>query len=165
MKSVYLAGSIAGCTGPEAHDWRHRVCSTLECYGIRGISPLRCEPLRGERYGVSYDDPRFGTPRAIASKNFMDVQMTDMTLCNMPRELNERRLSVGTLIELAWAHALRKPTILVTDYPFLLEHPVVQANASWILPTLDEAVDVIIGVLGDYARPPAHTGKAMLSGL
>ena len=60
--------------------------------------------------------------------------------------------SVGTLIELAWAHALGKSTILVTDYPFLLEHPVVQANASWILGTLDEAVEVVVGVLEDYAK-------------
>src|SRR3990167_934591 len=149
MMRVYLAGSIAGCTGPEANDWRHGVIAQLAIHGITGISPLRCEPRRGERYGVSYEDPRFGTPRAIASKNFLDVQNTDMTLCYMPMALNERRLSVGTIIELAWAHALRKPTILVTDYPFLLEHPVVQANASWVLSTLDEAIDVIVGVLGD----------------
>jgi len=30
---------------------------------------------------------------------------------------------------------------------------VVQANASWVLETLDEACDVIVGVLADYARP------------
>ena len=154
MMRVYLAGSIAGCTGPEANDWRNGVRITLATHGITGISPLRGEPLRGERYGVSYEDPRFGTARAISSKNFLDVQQCDMTLCYMPRELNERRLSVGTIIELAWANALRKPTLLVTDYPLLLEHPVVQANASWVLSTLDEAVDVIVGVLGDYAKPP-----------
>jgi nucleoside 2-deoxyribosyltransferase len=124
----------------------------LDDWDIVGVSPLRCEPLIGERYQVSYEDPRFGTPRAIASKNFLDVQRCDMTLCYMPRLLNERRLSVGTLIELAWAHALHKPTILVTDYPFLIEHPVVQANASWVLSTLDEAVEVIGGVLAVYAR-------------
>lgn len=152
MKTVYLAGSIAGCDRGEANDWRSIVSHALAHYGIRGISPLRCEPLVGERYGVAYEDPRFGTAKAIASKNFADVQMCDMTLCYMPKALNERRLSMGTLIELAWAHALRKPTILVTDYEFLLEHPVVQANASWILSTLEEAVDVLAGILGDYSR-------------
>ena len=152
MKTVYLAGSIAGCNKGEANDWRRLMIDRLSDHNIKGISPLRCEPLIGERYGMGSDDPRFGDARAIASKNFMDVQSCDMTLCYMPRELNVRRLSVGTLIELAWAHAIRKPTILVTDYEFLIEHPVVQANASWILPTLTDAREVIIGVLGDYAR-------------
>jgi nucleoside 2-deoxyribosyltransferase len=151
MKSIYLAGPISDCDRGEANNWRSDLRIKLAAYDIRGISPLRCEPLVGERYGLGIPDPRFGTARAIASKNFLDVQMCDITLCYMPKNLNERRLSVGTLCELAWAHALRKPTILVSDFPFLLEHPVVQANASWILSTLDEAVEVIVGVLGDYA--------------
>ena len=153
MRTCYLAGSITDCNKGEANDWRGNVSSALEQHGIRGISPLRCEPLIGERYQLTHQDPRFGTAKAIASKNFLDVQLTDMTLCYMPKDMNERRLSMGTLIELAWAHALRKPTILVSDYDFITEHPVVQAYASWILSTLDEAVDVIVGVLGEYARP------------
>lgn len=153
MKSIYLAGAISGRTKSEANDWRADVSAKLARHFIKGISPLRCEPLIGERYGLTYQDPRFGTARAIASKNFMDVQNTDMTLCYFPRAINEERLSVGTVIELAWAHAIGKPTLLVTDYELLIEHPVVQANASWVLRTLDEAVDVIVGVLGDYARP------------
>ena len=151
MKTVYLAGPIAGCDRGEANDWRSHVSYQLRQHNIQGISPLRCEPLVGDRYSVGYDDPRFGTARAIASKNFLDVQMCDITLCYLPKELNERRLSVGTILELGWAHALRKPTILVSDYPFLTEHPVVQANAGWILPSLDDAVEVITGVLADYA--------------
>ncbi len=152
MRTVYLAGSITDCTKGEANDWRHNVSARLKEHGIIGISPLRCEPLIGERYQLTHQDPRFGTAKAIASKNFFDVQSCDITLAYMPREVNERRLSIGTICELAWATALRKPTILVTDYPFVRDHPVVQANASWTLETLDEAFDVIVGVLGVYAR-------------
>ena len=152
MKTVYLAGPIAGCDRGEANDWRAEVSKVLRDHGIRGISPLRCEPLIGDRYGTHFEDPRFGTPRAIASKNLFDVQSCDLTLCYMPRSLNERRLSIGTIIELAWAHARRKPTILVSDYPFIAEHPVVQASAGWILSTLTEATEVIIGILGDYSK-------------
>lgn len=150
MRTVYLAGSITDCDKSEANDWRHAAMARLVQHGIAGISPLRCEPLVGERYLLVHQDPRFGTARAIASKNFFDVQSCDMTLAYMPRAINERRLSIGTLCELAWAHALRKPTILVSDYDFVLEHPVVQANCSWILSTIDEALDVAIGVLEAY---------------
>lgn len=153
MKTVYLAGPIGGCDYKEANDWRSRVSAALESYGIRGISPLRCEPLMGERYEVASGDPRFGTPRAIASKNLLDVRSCDMTLCYLPRELNDRQPSYGTVGELFWAHGANKPTILVTDCPYLQRHPVVQAASSWSLTTLDEALEVIVGVLGDYARP------------
>lgn len=152
MKTVYLAGPVTDCTEGEAKDWREVVRERLHVYGIRSISPVRCEPARGERYTLSNQDPRFGTARAIASKNFADVQMCDMALCYMPQSMMKRRLSLGTLVELAWAHALRKPTILVSEYPLLMDHPVVQACANWPLSTLDEACEVLIGILGDYCK-------------
>lgn len=151
-KTVYLAGPISGCNNGEANNWRSIAFSKLSQHGIRGISPLRCEPLHGERYDYTHPDPRFGTAKAIASKNFLDVQMCDMTLCYLPASLNDRRLSIGTLLELGWAHALRKPTILVSDMPKLTEHPVVLASSSWVIPTLDEGIDICIGILGDYSR-------------
>lgn len=152
MSTVYLAGPIAGCDKSEANDWRHQVGAILEMHGIRGISPLRCEPIVGERYMLNYADPKFGTARAIGSKNLFDVRSCDMTLVYLPKAINERRPSYGTVLELGWAHALGKATIVVTDDEYLQSHPVVSACAGWILSTLDEAVEVIVGVLGDYAK-------------
>lgn len=156
MKTVYLAGPIAGCNKGEANDWRKYVQDHLEGYNIRGISPLRCEPLIGERYSVGYADPKFGTARAIGSKNFADVQNCDMTLCYFPAEIVEKRPSYGTVLELGWAFALRRPTIVVTDLKALSDHPVVSTCAGWLLTELDEALEVITGILGDYARPLSH---------
>lgn len=144
---VYLAGPIAGCTESEANDWRDMIFDQLQDVGIIGVSPLRCEPIHGPLYGTGYPDERFGTARAIASKNLLDVTRCDLTVCYFP---SNKVLSKGTLIELAWAHALGKPTILVTEDPSLIEHPVVQANASWVVPTLEDAVDIIVGVLEVY---------------
>ena len=100
----------------------------------------------------NHADPKFGTARAIGSKNVFDVRHCDMTLAYLPREYNDRRPSYGTICELAWAHMIGKPTILVTDCPILLEHPVISACASWLLTDLEEAIEVIVGVLGDYAN-------------
>lgn len=151
-KTVYLAGPITGCDNSEANDWRHAAIVALKPYGIAGISPLRCEPLHGERYDYTHPDPRFGTAKAIASKNFLDVQMCDMTLCYFSSALNERRLSVGTVLELGWAYALRKPTIVVTDMQRMADHPVVQASAGWIVETIQEGIDICIGILADYSK-------------
>lgn len=152
MRTVYLAGPIAGCDKSEANDWRDYMARELAPHRIRGISPLRCEPIVGERYMLNYADPKFGTARAIGSKNIFDVRHCDMTLAYLPHEINARRPSYGTVCELAWAHMIGKPTILVTDDKYLQEHPVIGACAGWILSTLDEGLEVLIGVLGDYAR-------------
>ena len=146
QRYVYLAGPIMGRTKTEANSWRHEVAEKLADHGIVGISPLRCEPLIGERYGVS-QDPLFGTPRAIGAKNRFDVRAADLTLAYLPEN---QPLSLGTLGEIFWADAYGKQVILVTTDQKLLDHPVLDAAVDWKLSSLDDAVDVCIGILGGY---------------
>ena len=149
--TVYLAGPIVNCDSAEANDWRKDMILKLERFGLRGISPLRCEPAVNGRYDLGYPDDRFGTARAIASKNMFDVRQCWLTLAYVPRELSSRTPPYGTISELAWARAYDKPTILVTDDDFIRGHPVINANASWLLRSLKEAEEVIVGLLSDYA--------------
>lgn len=150
MKTVYLAGPIMGCTKTEAKDWRYDFDRRLADHDIRGVSPLRCEPLVGERYEMQYLDPKFGTNRAIGAKNLFDVRSCDMTLAYLPMPIDGEPQSYGTIIELAWAYALHKPTILVTDDPYVRDHPLIDACTGWLLNNFDDALEVIIGVLGGY---------------
>ena len=148
-KYIYLVGPVAGCDKGEANDWRGKICDAFP-KGIIGVSPLRCEPLIGEKYEVVYDDPRFGTATAISSKNEYDTRTCDMVLAYMPRELNERRPSYGSVIEMAWAYQLNKPVILVSDDPYMMMHPLIHAITNWRLDNFDDALDVIKGVLEVY---------------
>ena len=68
----------------------------------------------------------------------------------MPRELNQRRPSYGTTIEIGWAIGLKKPIILVTDDEYLTEHPLIRANVNWVFEDFQNAVDVIHGLFDDY---------------
>ncbi len=159
-KTVYLAGPIMGCTKTEANDWRIEFAKQLAFSDIRGVSPLRCEPLIGERYSLGHQCPKFGTAKAIGSKNVFDVRSCDLTLAYLPlrgevmtiaeREWRDTLQSYGTMGELGGAHFLGKPTILVSDDPYVLAHPVLTAFAGWSLPTLDDALEVIVGILGGY---------------
>lgn len=150
-RTVYLAGPILGKTVGEANNWREQMRRDLGVYNIHGISPLRCEPpgIDGV-YAGSYDDPKFGHMRAIASKNVFDTKSCDLVLAYMPKESRNPIPSLGTIIEMAYAWAIGKPVVLVTDDEFLLQHPLVMASASWVLPDLPSAVDLIAGLLGDY---------------
>lgn len=154
-RTVYLAGPVAGLTEDEAKDWRVEVQMALADHNIMGISPLRCEPATDGRYDVpdntQDNDKRFGTAQAIGSKNEFDARSCDMMLAYLPM-VPGRIPSVGTITEIGWGKALNKPVILVTNDPYLQDHPVIQHCASWSLDNLSDAVDVLIGVLGDYAK-------------
>ncbi|WP_315728809.1 hypothetical protein [Bradyrhizobium sp. SZCCHNS2015] len=193
--SLYLAGPIFGCTEGEAKDWRHYVADRLPW--VRCISPLRCEPMIGARYDVAYNDPRFGMPKSIVAKNFLDLRACDMTLAYFPTPPEVAELqgiierlstlenvatdmfgqldddaasiradietlkrharkgpqrSVGTIGEVSWAYALRKPCVLVSDDPFITVHPFTSVQPDWpVLASLDEAIEVVAGIWRDYA--------------
>ena len=150
-KYIYLAGPIAGCTQEEATEWREYIC-TFFPHGIVGISPLRCEPLKE---GMTYTqegatDKMWSDPRAINAKNWLDTESADLVLAYLPKEMNDRRPSIGTIIEIGWAIGLKKPLIVVSDDKQVMEHPLIECNAAWRLDNLEDAVEVIIGLFGDY---------------
>ena len=97
-------------------------------------------------------DPMWSDARAINAKNWLDTESADLVLAFLPKEMNERRPSIGTIIEIGWAIGLRKPLIVVSDDEYMMEHPLIQRNASWRLDNLPDAVEVITGLFGDYVR-------------
>lgn len=140
---VYLAGAISGQLVKDAKDWRTYVTEKLAEHWIIGVSPLRCEPEIGDRYGLVYaDDPKFGTAKAISSKNKFDVRNCDFTLAYLPAA----PYSLGTVGELAAASFLGKGTILVSSDNYIINHPVLTGWSDWVVPTLDDAIAVIVGV-------------------
>lgn len=147
--TVYLAGPIEGLTENQAKNWRDDTIVSLDQHNIQGISPLRCEPAINGRYDVPDNgqelDRRFGTPQAIFAKNRHDTTNCDMMLAYMPKK------SVGTLIEMGWAFEAGKQIILCTRDDDMINHPVVMGCAGWHVLWLSDAVDIIIGMLGDYA--------------
>lgn len=148
--SVYLAGPICGCNKSEANDWRDYVAAKLAEHSIIGISPLRCEPIVGRKYKLVYDDPKFGTPKAIKAKNAFDLRNCDITLAYLPIPAEGKKQSYGTIWEVGAAHMLNKSTIIVTDDKFVAQHPLLGGAADWCLDDLNEALDVCIGILGGY---------------
>lgn len=151
MKYVYLAGPILGCDHDEANDWREHVDVRMQeaIRGLVGISPLRCEPLHGERYAFGGKCP-LTTGRGIGGKNEFDVRNCDFVFAYLPKPAEGRLQSYGTLIEIGWARMLNKPVILVSGDPILQQHPVVGHCCDWKVETLDEGIEIIVGLLGGY---------------
>ena len=149
--TVYLAGPIAGCNEAQAKNWRASVHVALQGYGMRGMSPLRCEPSTiGDRYQLTYDEELYGTAQAIFSKNRFDLAKCEATLAYLP--LKNFAPSVGTISEIAWAYEQGKLLVVASDNPAIFNHPIIKLQAGWIVPDLDTAVEILGSILGSYVE-------------
>ena len=105
---------------------------------IIGISPLRCEPVKP---GMMYTSPgavdkMWSDPRAINAKNWLDTESADLVLAYLPKEMNDRRPSIGTIIEIGWTLGLKKPLIVATKCRISATRDRLQASRldhSWML--------------------------------
>ena len=159
---VYLAGPIAGCSFKEATDWRAAVSSEF-LPGIIGVSPMRlkdwCQRTPKitdvEQYEKITSEAEFlisGESHAIRARDHFDVRNVDMMFTFLPKDLNERRPSWGTSIEIGWGSAIGKPIVLVTDDENLAAHPLVRESVGWIVPSLELGIAVVNSVLGVYVN-------------
>jgi nucleoside 2-deoxyribosyltransferase len=133
VPTVYLAGPIEGCTDEEIFIWRNEAKDLL-FDGVRGISPTRMELL---------------DPSAVITQNYMDIKTCDVVLAYLPKCISDRRCSYGTICEVAWAYSHQTPVVIVSDDPYIHEHPVLKMIGVHF-DYLEDATTYINQLLGDY---------------
>ncbi len=114
---AYLAGPIAGCTDAEARDWREEAKRRL--LGFECLDPMR----RDFREGVA------GHEAEIVEGDKGDIDRADLVLAYCPRP------SVGTSMEILFAHQLGKPVIAVVP-PGVPVSPWITYHATAVVPNL-----------------------------
>lgn len=149
QSSVYLAGPIAGSGYDKINDWRLK--ASVDLSPIKTLSPMRGkEFLKGEKEDVhNYErttviENALGSSRGITARDRFDVMTCDLVLMNL---LGASRVSIGTMIEIGWADAFRKPIVLVIDEENVHIHPMVLETASFIVTNMDQAIHVIQSIL------------------
>lgn len=146
MKTVYLSGPISGLTYEGCTDWREYAIQKLAELDVEGLSPMRGkEYLRGKGAitdGMSAVISNFmSQDAAIVTRDRWDTTRCDFVLMNL---LGAKIVSIGTMIELAWADAARVPVILVMEPAGNIhEHPFVRQLSGYRVDTLDAAFDLI----------------------
>ncbi len=144
---VYLSGQITGLDYEDATDWRVEAAIQL---GHRNIGTL--SPLRGKEYlrGLGKLENQYlglhalSDPPGIITRDRWDVQRCDVMLVNV---LGAERVSIGTMTEFGWADAYRRPIVLAMEEGNVHDHAFVRQLAGYILPTLEEAIDVTAALL------------------
>jgi nucleoside 2-deoxyribosyltransferase len=150
LPEVLLCGPIGGCTYEEANYWRTEASVKLARHNVVGVSPLRAEPAPkdGQKYDAAFGVNTMDVHKAVYSKNKMDIDRADMVLFYLPKEINDRRPSYGSVWELGYAHGKGKPTVLVSDDLRILGHPDLYCSASWVVNTLEDGIKVCTDMLG-----------------
>jgi len=151
---VYLAGPIAGTLETEAYDWRETADIILAQHGIETLSPMRgkdaLQPPDGERISTTFktyeNQGVFFTSRGIMTRDHTDVLRADALLVNL---LEAVRPSLGTVMELAWAYAYRKPVVVAIERNGNVHdnHPMIHEAISFRVETLYDAIDAVALIL------------------
>lgn len=146
---VYLSGPIAGLNYHGATEWRQQAQEYLAEHGIEGLSPMR-----GREYDlnsniqykeVGMNDGVFSTNRAIITRDRFDTKRSDALLVNLE---GTTKISCGTVMEIAWADILRIPIIAVMEEGNIHEHGMILEAIGYRVNTLEEALDIIVVMLG-----------------
>lgn len=160
MPKVYLAGGITGMTFDGCNDWREYAIRWLYERGIAGYSPLRAkEYLKAvnEQSGISamqkqYDGFVLSTPKGINSRDHYDCMTSDLILVNL---MGAKLVSIGTVMEIAWGFAYRKPVVVAMEKEGNLhDHPMIRESANFFLPSLDDALQTAAYILLPYQVEP-----------
>jgi hypothetical protein len=113
MKTVYLAGPITGCNYGECTDWRKFATEQLENVNIKGLDPMRCKDYLANEtsLGNDYESP-LSCSRGIMTRDSWDCTRCNVLLVNL---LGATKVSLGTVMEIAWAWNTRTPIIVVIE--------------------------------------------------
>ena len=150
---VYLAGPIRGLNYGAAVDWRQWVKAALADHGIDGMSLMRAKDyLRGltdvgagQVLADQFPEFPLSTMQAIVTRDRLDCMKSDMVLVNF---LGAKVISIGTVLEVAWADAARVPVVLVSEKTGNVhEHGMIRQMCGFHVETLEEAIHVCRAVL------------------
>lgn len=143
---VYLAGPITGCNYEGCTDWREFAASSLEATGAHCLSPMRGkEYLKSEASIASqYDESVMSCGRGIITRDRFDCITSDVVLVNLK---GASRVSIGTVMEIAWALAAGVPVVCVLEKGNVHEHPMISESIGFRVDTLVEGISVVRAIL------------------
>lgn len=137
---IYLAGPISGLSYDDVVGRIHAYRMTLPEFEI--LSPMTGkEYLRNEidlkAYG--YGNP-VSTNHAIYERDMWMVKQCDVVFADL---MNAERVSIGTVMELAWASLLGKHTVVAMEPENIHRHAFVLEAADIVFETATEAFKYI----------------------
>lgn len=168
-KKVYLAGPITGLSYGETTDWREYVKDKLhqqilvsrptEFYDtwsykdspIEAYSPMRAkeylyrEQVIKDNYDYNPADV-LSTAKGITTRDRWDCMTCDLLFVNF---LGATKVSIGTVLEIAWADSKRTPIVMAieSDGSNIHEHAMINECVGFRVDNLDAGIHVMKSIL------------------
>lgn len=145
---IYLAGPITGQTYEGCTDWREEFIRTTPGW-LEGVSPMRWKQYLLEETQVQdqYEESVLSCQRGIFARDSWDCRRCDAILVNL---LGADRVSIGTVMEIAWAHVHHKPIVLVMEKEGNIhEHSMLREACPFRVETLEEGIQVLTGLFNN----------------
>jgi hypothetical protein len=165
MKQVYLSGPIAGLNFAECTVWRERAESVFKQAGVHVRNPMRGRIYKDEHVRVTADtplhevvivvDPSLNTDHGITTRDYQDTVTSDVLFVNL---FGATTVSIGTVMEIAWAGERRIPVVVVMEEsgnPH--EHPMLRDKIDFRTPLMGQGLQVALSLLGiEHHEPYVH---------
>lgn len=150
LGTVYLAGPIAGLSYAEATDWRDVAEMHLARANIRALSPMRAKGYLADvksfsgTCGPEGDMGPLSGPRAVMTRDRFDATRCDVLLVSL---LGATKVSIGTVMEIAWADLRRIPVVCVCEPDNIHRHAMLDEAVGFWASTLDEGVAIVKAIV------------------
>lgn len=137
----YLAGAISGLDYFQGQGWRDVAREALDRVGIKAYSPLRGKSFLKDKGIIegSYEEHPLSTQKGLFIRDLYDCRTCDLLIANL---LELDRISIGTVFEISTCYSCRIPIILIMEDGGIHTHPFILEASSYIVKTLDEAIDL-----------------------
>lgn len=139
LPKVYLCGPITGQTAAAARNWRADVTTALD--GVAAcIDPTRDMPdfTRHNKKPLTFE--RFQHGKRTVARDRFDVGRSDIVLCCF---LGSEKVSIGSVGEIFWADAMRRPVIIVREDNNIHNHDMLNEIAGWIFSEMGPAIEQV----------------------
>jgi hypothetical protein len=144
-KTIFLAGPLTGVSYKDALEWRKYVESKLPA-DIIAFSALRGKIYVAKEHLLkdAYPEHLLSTPQGTVTRDRYDVFRCDALFVNF---LDTDKVSIGTIMEMAWADSQRIPIVLAMENGNIHDHAFVRQVAAFVTRDLDEAIQTAVDVV------------------
>lgn len=144
---IYIAGSISGKDVEEVKDYFSETTWKFRALGYETLCPMTGKgKLRTEaKYRAKDYRHPIATNKAIIGRDRWMVGQADIIYCNLH---GATHVSIGSMMELAWASELHKHIVVVMEEDNIHQHAFVLQTADIIFSTPEEAEEYLEDLIG-----------------
>lgn len=141
---------MTGLLPRQGRIWRKNLALMLSVNpNIQVLSPYRGKdgilPEDELTHNQPYDNP-LTSAKGIVRRDYNDVQRSSVVVANL---YGAQQVSIGSVMELAWAYQLRIPVVAVMEDNNPHSHLMLQETFTYQFKNLEQASEAVLYLIGD----------------